>query len=96
MKLDVEGSELAALRGAAAFVRERRPLVLLEINPTTAAAAGYTVGDLLGFLRDLGYRRAAEPAEFPATVSIDDADTTCQRNLFILPEPSIETGCWKL
>ena len=69
IKLDVEGSELAFLRGAERLIRHHRPLVILEINPTTASAARYTISDLLDRLDGLGYRRFAEIDQYPKTIS---------------------------
>ncbi len=65
IKLDVEGSELPFLRGAQDTLRERRPLILMEINPDSAAAAGYKVADLIAQLRELGYSRFAEMKDYP-------------------------------
>lgn len=54
IKLDVEGGELAALRGALPILSgETRPVVTFEWNRTTAAAFGYTpeaIGEFLGTL----------------------------------------------
>ena len=96
MKLDVEGSELAALHGARSLVRDRLPLILLEINPTSASAAGYTVADLLGFLGDNGYDRFAEPGCFPAGAPLTCADTRTQRNVFVLPRRRAGAQHWDL
>ena len=84
MKLDVEGSEMAVLRGARELIRKHRPLILLELNPASARAAGYSVEDLLQFLRGCGYDHLAEPDEFPATTPLEAADTMRQRNVFVI------------
>jgi FkbM family methyltransferase len=39
-KLDIEGSELACLEGAARLLRERRPSILMEVNPKAMEQAG--------------------------------------------------------
>ena len=96
MKLDVEGSELAVLRGAEAFLRDRLPLVLMELNPDSARAAGHTVMDALRFLERLGYNRVAEPADFPRATPIAAADTDRQRNVFVLPAASQKYGYWNV
>jgi FkbM family methyltransferase len=57
VKLDVEGSESSALRGAREFLRERLPLILIELNPSSALAAGVSIPELLEFLRQAGYDR---------------------------------------
>jgi len=41
LKADVEGSEPAFLRGAAALIRERRPTILFELSAVQARAAGH-------------------------------------------------------
>ena len=96
LKLDVEGSELAVLRGARAFLRERLPLILLELNPASARAAGHSVDDLLRFLCESGYDRLGEPEAFPQTGPIATADTERQRNVFIVPPRSTDPSHWNL
>ena len=47
VKLDVEGAELAAIRGMAGWLTSPRPPALIvEHNPRSASAAGYAPGDL--------------------------------------------------
>ena len=53
LKLDVEGGDLAFLRGAERMTRARRPVILFEINPDSARAGGYGVGDLLDKVSEL-------------------------------------------
>ena len=96
IKLDVEGSELSALRGAREFLRERLPLILMELNPSSARAAGVSIPELLEFLRQAGYDRLAEPEDFPRTRPFDGADTQRQRNVFIVPPPSDNPARWHL
>jgi FkbM family methyltransferase len=56
MKLDIEGAELLALRGAQGLLRgEGAPFLVLEINPGTLARSGNSGDDLLGLLQDCGY-----------------------------------------
>jgi len=54
IKCDVEGAELAVLRGATAILREHRPSVLLEINPPALQRAGCTGRDVLEELNRYG------------------------------------------
>jgi FkbM family methyltransferase len=56
IKVDVEGHELSALRGAEATLRAFRPRVLFEYDATNYAAAGVTWGDIAGYLAGLNYR----------------------------------------
>jgi len=56
MKVDVEGSELPALRGAERSLRKYKPILFVEINEQTFQAAGYSTADLVNFLSGLGYQ----------------------------------------
>lgn len=51
IKIDVEGTELAMLRGAKGILERDRPVVLFEHLTTTPGS-----GDLVAFFGDLGYR----------------------------------------
>lgn len=56
IKLDVEGGELAVLRGAEQVLRTDRPLVLCEMLRRHTRAFGYHPNDILAFMATLGYR----------------------------------------
>lgn len=59
VKIDVEGSELAVLRGMAVMLREKRPWILCEVlhRDQVADPAAYAdrCEQLMGLLDDLGY-----------------------------------------
>lgn len=55
IKMDVEGSELSALRGGANFLRNHRPTLILEINPNAMRRYNYSPADLASFLQEIGY-----------------------------------------
>jgi len=56
IKIDVEGAELLALRGARAILMEDRPVILAEINPPQLPkVSGCTPNDLIAELRTYGY-----------------------------------------
>ena len=58
VKIDVEGGELNVLKGAAGTLSKHRPLLYCEIYEKWTASFGYQPGDLLGFMRSLGYSDA--------------------------------------
>ena len=55
MKIDVEGSELAALRGSVEIIKKFSPDIVIEGNVVTSANAGYSYKEILAFLADHGY-----------------------------------------
>ena len=56
VKLDLEGAELFALKGAARLIERDRPELILELSGLLFEKAGYTADDLLDFLDERGYR----------------------------------------
>lgn len=56
IKMDVEGAELFALRGASATLSRARPHLLLEYSPLLLQANGQSGTELLQYLSELDYR----------------------------------------
>jgi FkbM family methyltransferase len=56
VKLDVEGSEVHALQGAAGLLRRHRPTLVVEVCATALEGHGTSVAMLGTVLRDAGYR----------------------------------------
>jgi FkbM family methyltransferase len=54
IKIDIEGLELPALRGAENLLRQSKPTIICEINHLSGRY-GSTVADLIGYLASLGY-----------------------------------------
>ena len=80
VKLDVEGSELAALRGLAPFIGERLPPIVFECNGHTLAHHGVQPETLTDAFGQLGYHlysiedrvlRPAEPAAYQPDCLVD-------------------------
>lgn len=60
VKMDIEGAELAALRGMTRLlVAERPPKLIMEHNPASSRAAGHRCGDLLRELQRVNPRYRA-------------------------------------
>jgi FkbM family methyltransferase len=55
VKIDVEGYELAALRGARGILEANRPLVFLEIHPARIVELGGSIRELSDILSAFGY-----------------------------------------
>ena len=55
IKIDVEGAELPCLKGAEQTLRRFKPTLIVEVQNTSSAAAGYDQGEILRFLEPLGY-----------------------------------------
>ena len=55
IKIDVEGNELFALRGARSVLREFRPLLIIEISHHQFTY-GYSGSEIQSFLEELGYQ----------------------------------------
>lgn len=57
LKMDVEGAELLALRGAQSILaRENAPMLIIELNSAALASAGSSPLELQGMLEEMGYR----------------------------------------
>ena len=84
MKLDVEGSEYAALMGARNTIQRFKPPILFELNPDSSRAAGHTPKDLLCLFDELGYDSFCEMEQFPKRRKLDGLSLTTQRNLLAL------------
>ncbi len=57
IKMDIEGSEVAALRGLKTLLKRKdAPVIVYECNNQTLSQFGYTTGQLVGTLENFGYR----------------------------------------
>jgi FkbM family methyltransferase len=56
IKIDIEGSELFALKGMRNHLSRFKPMILIELNNDTFSAANYTVKDVTDYLEEFGYQ----------------------------------------
>jgi FkbM family methyltransferase len=56
IKMDIEGAELGALRGAREVLARDRPPILIELNDNALTRCGASSAEVKAFLGDLGYR----------------------------------------
>jgi FkbM family methyltransferase len=56
LKMDIEGAECEALRGASRLLAEHRPVIIIEFNEETLQRCGASSGELRGILEAAGYR----------------------------------------
>lgn len=55
VKLDVEGGEMEALRGASSLLGKMRPMLICEVLDATTQVWGYEARDIIEYLGNLGY-----------------------------------------
>lgn len=83
MKLDIEGGELAALRGAEHVLATHRPMVFCEMLRKLAKPFGYHPNEIIALMRAHGYACfRAEESRLEPFASMDDATT--ETNFFFL------------
>lgn len=56
VKMDIEGAELLALRGATKLIQNSRPVFFLEIDDDYCRRYNYTANDVFIFLRKFNYK----------------------------------------
>jgi FkbM family methyltransferase len=83
IKLDVEGGELAVLRGAASILATDRPLVFCEMLRRHTRAFGYHPNDIIALMAVHGYRCFTH-ADGALWSFAEMAETTIETNFFFL------------
>jgi FkbM family methyltransferase len=90
IKMDIEGSELRALRGAEQTLKSDRPAILLELNSAALQRCGSSVAEVKEFLDRHGYkgwiltRTTARPIENSDTHSCDECLFIHRENISLI------------
>ncbi len=87
LKVDVEGAELALLRGAAATIARWRPRILIEVNEATARAAGGSAREVVEWLVASGYD-LFELDDYGCAAPLAISDVRGFHNVLAAPRPS--------
>ena len=56
IKLDIQGSELHALKGGMVTIRESKPIIIFEFEHALSKALGFTFKDYLYFIESIHYK----------------------------------------
>jgi hypothetical protein len=97
LKIDVEGSEVAVLRGAQGLLsRPDRPAILFEYNPITLTECGAAVQTLLELLPGYALHYvddlSGQKIPFGSPVQAENIDWIC--NLFAVPLTEYSNRRW--
>ena len=85
IKIDVEGAEPPALRGAARLLREDRPVILSEVHPSQLKlVSGMTPAAFIAQVAELGYRCHLLGAGVPAA-EVADVQTSGVESVVFVP-----------
>lgn len=84
IKIDVEGSELRVLAGARRMITAHEPVMMVELNPWSAAAANGSTSALVDMLATLGYRKFSTATSFPRQLQRSDLPMEGQHNLLAM------------
>jgi FkbM family methyltransferase len=84
LKLDIEGSEYAFIKGAMEMLRTLKPVLYMEINPITLSASGTKVKDLSSIFTNLGYTHYQYLNKLEKFFEIKNLNADVQKNILIV------------
>ncbi|HEV2124498.1 MAG TPA: FkbM family methyltransferase [Chloroflexota bacterium] len=86
IKLDIEGSEFAFLRGAFRMISEKQPIILMELNTAAMSAADVGIEDLQQLLFALGYKTFSTADSMSCKLSMERLATVRAHDVVLYPE----------
>ncbi len=87
MKLDVEGAEIFALKGAIETIERCRPVIMLEMLRKWSAVYDYHPNDILDLVGSIGYECwAPDGSKWRSVARIDEEEE--ETNFFLLHRPT--------
>ena len=96
VKLDVEGAEYLALKGAARIVERFRPLLLLELADRALCHQGCNSAQIWDFCRQIGYQIFAFDQRTGLPVPAQQKPYYESENVFAVPESSEPAAAWRI
>lgn len=92
IKVDVEGSELPVIQGAAETIKSHRPILLCELNSGACRLSGYDVTDLYRAIVAFGYRGYHfRKGKWTCFEEARLADRDFYENVIFIPDGDAET-----
>jgi FkbM family methyltransferase len=83
VKMDIEGSEFRALRGAARTFQKFRPSLLIELNEVALHRCGSSTQAIKELLHEMGYRGWRIGRDSVQIMADDDVSNGCDECLYI-------------
>ena len=84
MKLDIEGGEIGALRGAVRCLAATKPVVIMEWSARNLQAYGVDEGELFRFAQDQGFKLFSVPAYVEVGSALELRFHMCETETFVL------------
>jgi len=87
IKIDIEGLEAEALRGARNVIAQHRPALFLEMHGETLSEKRRKAAEVVGLLVSYGYRRIRH-VESGQTVGNENSEVALEGHLYAVREPA--------